>query len=60
MRQRNISAVDVENVLRGGYSGCCEYENGAWRYKVCSNKMTVVIELWDDGRVFVVTAFRQK
>jgi Domain of unknown function (DUF4258) len=60
MKKRKISVLDVENVLRGGFSGDAEFENSAWRYKICTNKITVVVELWDDGRVFVVTAYRPK
>lgn len=59
MRQRRVSMVDVENVLRGGF---CneepEFTGEAWRYKICSNTFVVVVEFWAGGRLFVVTVIR--
>ena len=42
MEQRNISSLDCINVLRGGIVAAAEYENGSWRYRVHTPKMSVV------------------
>lgn len=62
MRERKISAVDVENVLRGGFvREEPEFsEKCSWRYKVCTNRFEVVVEFWPGGRVFVVSLWRTK
>lgn len=58
LRQRNISLVDCENVLRGGVVDPAEWENGAWRYPVRTQKITVIVQFLDEDELLVVTAWR--
>lgn len=58
LRQRNISLVDCENVLRGGVVDPAEGENGAWRYPVRTQKITVIVQFLDEDELLVVTAWR--
>lgn len=62
MAQRNMSMGDIINVIRAGRSAPAEEENGAWRDRVLTNRMSVVLELAqdDDGHlVIVITAMRR-
>lgn len=64
----HLQQIDVLNVLRGGWVEDAEWENGAWRYKVCTNKITAVIEFeYDDqaevdelAELIVVTVWRMR
>lgn len=58
LRQRNISLVDCENVLRSGVVDPAEWENGAWRYSVRTQKITVIVQFLDEDELLVVTAWR--
>jgi hypothetical protein len=58
LRERNISTVDCENVLRAGKVQEAEYEHGAWRHHVLTVKLAVVIEFLSEQEVLVVTAWR--
>jgi len=60
MRKRRISTVDCVNVLRGGVVREGEYENGGWRYRVCTQKMCVVIRFESESLLEVVTAWRDQ
>lgn len=60
LQQRNISTVDCENVLRAGLVEEAELERGAWRYRVCSPNMVVVIEFLSENTVLIITAWRIK
>jgi hypothetical protein len=53
MRDDGLQQIDVLNILRGGWVEEAEWENGAWRYKVRTQRIVVVIELEcdDDGAV---------
>ena len=42
MAKRNVTAVDVENILRGGVCREAEYENGGWRHHIDTPKIVVV------------------
>jgi hypothetical protein len=59
MKKHRISMVDCVNVLRGGVVGEGEYENGGWRYRVCTPKMCVVIRFEAESLLEVVTAWRE-
>jgi hypothetical protein len=61
MRERNVSMLDVENVLRAGFlhEGDPEFVNGSWRYRICSNKLTVVVA-FSGERVVVITCIKEK
>lgn len=54
LNERSMSMVDCENVLRGGKIE----PNGVNRFRVSTNKITVVIEFLSDDEVLVVTAWR--
>ena len=54
MKERTLSMVDCENVLRGGKIE----PDGVNRFKVSTNKITVVIEFISDDEVLVVTIWR--
>jgi hypothetical protein len=58
LRQRDIGMVDCENVLRAGVVTPGEWENGAWRYPVRTQKFTVIVQLLAEDELLVVTAWR--
>ena len=58
LRQRNISILDCENVLRGGVVDPGEWENGAWRYRVRTQKIEVIVQFLAADEVLIVTAWR--
>lgn len=60
LRQRKLTMIDCENVLRGGSVDPGEWENGAWRYRVRTNKLTVVAQFLNDDEVLIVTAWRNE
>ena len=51
---------DAVNVLRGGTVEPPEEVKGAWRYRVRTSRMYVVVEFDTVTRVLVVTAWRVK
>jgi hypothetical protein len=61
-----LTDVDIVNVLRGGIVDEPEWENGSWRYRVRTAKITVVVafdpepeEAGDDEiELVVVTVWR--
>jgi hypothetical protein len=61
MKLRNMDTQDIKNVLRGGsiYDGP-EFENGSYRYRVQTNRMTVVIAFRSPDTIVVVTAWRNQ
>lgn len=60
MAKDQLDAVDVDNVLRGGVVEPGEYENGSWRYRVRTDRITVVIAFRSESELVVVTAWRNK
>jgi hypothetical protein len=60
MQERNMDALDVRNVLRGGKVDKCEQECGTWRYHVSTPNMTVVVAFRSETELRVVTAWRNK
>ena len=54
----DLTTVDCENVLRGGVVRPGEYENGSWRYRVETSRVTVVVAFRSDDELVVVTAWR--
>lgn len=59
MKQHRADEVDVLNVLRGGWCEEAEWENGAWRHRVCTQRIHVVVEIEvEDNEVIVVTVIR--
>jgi hypothetical protein len=59
MRQRAIDLQDMENVLRAGVPKPGEHHvTGAWRYKVETSLMCVVVEFSSEEELVVVTGWR--
>lgn len=59
MRERDLKSGDVLNVLKvGKIFSAPEYENGSFRYRVQTKKITVVVAFKKPNRVVVVTAWR--
>jgi putative zinc finger/helix-turn-helix YgiT family protein len=56
----DLTTVDCENVLRGGVVRPGEYEHGSWRYRVETNRITVVVAFRSERELVVVTAWRIK
>ena len=56
----HMDIQDCLNVLRGGTVEQAEWEKGAWRYRVRTPRMYVVIEFESDNALFIVTAWRSK
>ena len=60
MARDALETTDIENVLRGGWSEPGEWENGAWRYRIRTARIVVVVEFVDETELVVVTAWREK
>jgi len=67
MSKDRLTDVDLVNVLRGGVVEPAEWENGEWRYRVRTQRMTVVVafepdpeeaESEDEVELCIVTAWR--
>lgn len=58
MSADRLTTVDCENVLRGGVVRPGEYENGTWRYRVETSRVTVVVAFRSENELVVVTAWR--
>ena len=58
LKKRHMSTVDCLNVLRGGTAEGAEFENGEWRYRVHTAKMTVVVRFEEKTELMIVTAWR--
>ncbi len=54
-----MTTVDAVNVLRGGVVRPGEFENGTWRYRVQTRRMTVVVAFRSTTELTVVTAWRE-
>lgn len=54
----DLTTVDCENVLRGGVVRPGEREHGTWRYRIETNRVTVVIAFRSERELIVVTAWR--
>jgi hypothetical protein len=60
MEKDKLLIPDCVNVLRGGVVLEGEYEKGAWRCRVRTQRMCVVVELPAAGELVIVTAWRLK
>lgn len=59
MRDRNLTSVDVLNVLRAGQiEGDPEFEHDSYRYRVRTSKITVVFAFREPNKIRIVTAWR--
>lgn len=59
MAADRLTIVDCINILRGGIVKPAEWENGAWRYRVQTTKICVVIEFESETEIILVTAWRE-
>jgi len=63
MKERNVSLQDAWNVLESPDSfihGDGEFENGSYRYRLCTNRIQAVLSFNSDGtRLIVVTVIRR-
>ena len=60
MQKDDLKAGDILNVIRAGkiYDDP-EFENGSYRYRVQTSKITVVIAFRKPNHVVIVTAWRE-
>ena len=58
MSEREITRLDVINVLRAGVVREPEWESGEWRYQVWTSKFTVVVGFPEEMLLAVVTCWR--
>jgi hypothetical protein len=54
----DLAEIDIVNVLRGGFPGPGEFENGSWRYCVKAQRIAVVVAFRSEASLVVVTAWR--
>ena len=56
-----LTIVDARNVLRAGkITEEAELENGTWRYRVHTERMTVVVAFVSESKLKLITAWRKK
>jgi hypothetical protein len=60
MERDQLHIPDCVNVLRGGVVDEGEYEKGAWRYHVRTQRICVIVELPAVDELVIVTAWRFK
>lgn len=58
IKERNLSILDCENVMRAGAVQEAEWENGGWRHQIRTPRIVVVVEFLSEEEVLVVTAWR--
>ncbi len=58
MEQRLVTTIDCENVLWAGKVKHPEWINNAWRYRVVTTKLEVVIEFVSENEIVIVTTMR--
>ena len=59
MKSRDLRVGDIINVLGAGkILNDPEYEKASWRYKVQTQKISVVIALRSPNHIIIVTAWR--
>ncbi len=58
MTERDITIIDCENVLWAGKVKHPEWQNDAWRYRVVTGKIEVVIEIVSENEIVIVTAMK--
>jgi hypothetical protein len=60
MDNDDLSSLDCRNVLRCGVVTPDGFVNGEWRYRVSTNRITVVVSLLSRTRLRVVTVWRNQ
>lgn len=58
LKERELSTLDCENVLRAGVVEEAEWNDGGWRHRVRTQKIVVVIEFLSEEEILIVTAWR--
>ncbi len=53
-----LETTDALNVLRAGIVDEAQFENGAWRYRVHTPRICVVVEFQTRKKFVVITAWR--
>mgnify|MGYP000343441480 CR=1 FL=1 len=56
----DLTRIDAMNIIRAGVYQPPEYEQGAWRYRVMTQRMAVVLEFASDSELVVITGWRFK
>ena len=56
----DLTERDATNVLRGGIVDEPEWENGAYRYRVRTQLMEVIVEFESIDGVLVITAWKRR
>jgi len=60
LKERSISILDCENVMRAGVVEEPELVEGRWRYRVRTRKIVVVVEFLSGDEVLILTAWGNK
>ncbi len=55
-----MTAVDGEDVIRGGQCESFDFISGTWRYRFMTAKMAVVVAFRSETEMALVTAWRKK
>lgn len=59
MKERDMTSADITSVLRGGVCAPVETsDRGAPRYRIETQRMSVVVELDEPDEIYVVTCMR--
>lgn len=58
LKERALSTLDCENVLRAGVVEEAEWNDGGWRHQVRTQRIVVVVEFLSEEEVLIVTAWR--
>jgi hypothetical protein len=58
LKERALSTLDCENVLRAGVVEEAEWNDGGWRHQVRTQRIVVVVEFLSEEEILVVTAWR--
>ena len=60
MKADHLTTQDALNTIRAGAYQPGEFENGSWRYRAQTQRMTFVIAFRDETELVVVTAWRHR
>ena len=58
MKKRNLSRLEIANILRGGRVEPAEEKAGRWTYRVRTNTMYAVVGFLSEDSLRIVTAWR--
>ncbi len=60
MANDDLKTVDVVSTLRGGWVEGYDFTNGTYRYRVCTQRVFVVVAFRSEREISVVPAWRCK